>query len=147
MTKILELTISKTVIPCLWEAGGGYTNTGSATIIAGKDGLPLRPIYIRERGSLACENHALIPVTAGCFVVEADHHREDFIIQTWRVLDIKDDTAQAELAWEYSEGQFGEPASYIGKLLLQNLKAAMDAAVEKATCYHCRAPHYIMKEA
>lgn len=146
MTKTFKLTISRTGIPCLWESGGGSTNTGEATIIAGKIGLPLFPIYIRERGPLACENHALIPVTAGCFVVKAIHHRRDFTVQIWRILNIIDDTAQAELAWEYSEGQFGDPASYIGSLLLQNLKAAMNAAVEKATCYHCREPHYI-KEA
>ena len=145
MSKEFVIERSKRGIPCMWECGGGYSNTGESQIIAGKNGEAKQPIYIRRRGELACCEHALIPVDVGDFIITTNHHREDFIVQTWRILDIKDDTAQAELVWEYSEGQFGEPAFYIGKLLLRNLKAAMDAAVEKATCYHCRAPHFIAR--
>jgi len=48
--------------PALWEEGGGYTNTGSAIIIAGSAGEPLRPFYIRRRGHLANGQHALLPI-------------------------------------------------------------------------------------
>ena len=44
--------------PAMWEAGGGFTNTGEATIIADKAGQPKKALYVRKRGPLANENHA-----------------------------------------------------------------------------------------
>ncbi len=37
-----QLEISRSGIPCLWESGGGYTNTGEAQIITDKQGYPKR---------------------------------------------------------------------------------------------------------
>lgn len=50
----IELTITKKGLPALWESGGGATNTGSATIIAGPNGEKLVPIYVRRSGHLSC---------------------------------------------------------------------------------------------
>ena len=140
MTKIFELTISKTGIPCLWEAGGGYSNTGKSQIIAGKNGEAKQPIYIRRRGELACCEHALIPVDVGDFIITTNHHRGDFETQICRVEEIHAETAVCSIIGEYSRGEWtwGEEHHF--------LIPAVDAAWEKATCYHCRAPHYIMKE-
>jgi hypothetical protein len=55
----------------LWEAGGGLTNTGRATIIADKNGRPKHPIYVRGAGSLSCGEHALIPIEPGDYVIKA----------------------------------------------------------------------------
>jgi hypothetical protein len=61
----IKIEKTKKGYPALWERGGGYTNTGVATIIAGKGGQPKRAIYIRQRGPLANDDHALIPVEVG----------------------------------------------------------------------------------
>jgi len=122
--------------PALWERGGGYTNTGEATIIAGPNGEKKKPIYIRRRGPLACENHALFVVKPGDVVVEANHHRRDFEIRVWCIDQILEEEAQLNLLHEFSMGEWGkEPPAY--------LEQAIQAAMEKATCYHCRGPHYI----
>ena len=71
----IKIVESKRGIPCLWERGGGYSNTGEATLICDKDGWQKKAIYIRRSGSLACEEHALIPVKVGDVVVLASHHR------------------------------------------------------------------------
>ena len=126
-------------LPALWEQGGGYRNTGFATIVAGREGERLRPFYVRGRGHLANGEHALLPVKPGYVVVEADHHREDFRIQVWEVLAIDGDEATLGLVAEFDEGEWDHP-------LPQKYLAAVEAAKEKATCYHCRAPHFVAPE-
>jgi hypothetical protein len=140
MSKIFDITRSKSGTPCLWEQGGGMSNTGDAQIIAGPDGLPIRPLYIRQRGQLACEQHALIPVAIGDFVVEADHHREDFNIRIFRIVGIDDEQAETEPVADFFQGEWDSP-------LPEYLKLAVSAATQKATCYHCREPHFIQVQA
>lgn len=88
--KKIKIERSRSGIPCAWEKGGGYTNTGEAVIVAGKDGLPKKSIYVRQRGELANAEHALIPVEVGDYVIEADHHRKDFHISLMRIVDIEE---------------------------------------------------------
>lgn len=71
--------------PCLWESGGGYSNTGYATIIASKNGEEKTAVYIRKRGRLANGEHALIPIAVGDYVINAGHHRNDFKILVYRM--------------------------------------------------------------
>jgi len=134
----IKIERSKKGFPCIWEHGGGYTNTGVATIIAGKGGEPKRAIYIRQRGPLANDNHALIPVEVGDYIIYANHHRGDFELATYEIVDIKEDVAIVELKHEFSSGEWDkEPPAY--------LEAAIEVAKQKATCYHCREPHYIIE--
>jgi hypothetical protein len=144
MSKTFELERSRTGIPCLWEEGGGWSNTGESVIIAGPDASPAKPIYIRKSGPLACAKHALIPVHVGSVVIEAYHHRKDFSISVWKIKSIEE-TAEAEMIAEYSMGEWvfsTEPHPEVADRLLAAVKAAQD----KATCYHCREPHYIREE-
>lgn len=133
-TKKIERT--KKGLPAMWESGGGATNTGEATIIANGDGSKKKPVYIRRRGPLACYNHALCVVKPGDVVVEANHHRKDFEIRVWRIEQILEEEVRLNLLYEFSRGEWDAelPASLV---------AAVQAAKEKATCYHCREPHYV----
>lgn len=138
--KEIRIKRTKKGYPAFWEAGGGYTNTGEATIIANINGQPKKAIYIRGRGHLANDNHALVILEVGDYIIEANHHRRDFEIQIFKVTGFEDkeeDTyAIVELEHEFSMGEWDkEPPAY--------LEAAVQAAMEKATCYHCREPHFI----
>lgn len=208
-TRSISIERSKRGIPCLWESGGGYTNTGNARIITGKDGQPKKAIYIRRRGELANANHALIPLEAGDYIIEADHHRKDFHISLMRIVDIEEQKEKtlgnsienltvAEYEKKYPTfGDLGEAVvtgvnGYpIKKLPNGNyvmakgrdeiwgytiypeiermemyaitetiasfsrgewdielptfLEPAVQAAMAKATCYHCRKPHFIVE--
>ena len=137
-----EIRIEKTKrgFPALWERGGGYTNTGEATIIASPSGGPKKAIYIRSRGPLANERHALIPIEVGDYIIEANHHRRDFVIEIFRIVDFEikeeDTYAIVEQVYEFSMGEWDAE-------LPMFLEGAVQAAIEKATCYHCREPHFI----
>ena len=126
--------------PAYWEAGGGYTNTGYATIITTKDGQPKKAVYIRGRGDLACQHHALIILEKGDHIIEADHHRRDFFIKISKIVRFEDKQenkfAIVEQVNCFSEGEWDAD-------LPAHLQAAVQAAMEKATCYHCRSPHFI----
>jgi hypothetical protein len=138
----IQITRSKSGSPCLWESGGGWSNTGSATIVAGSDASPVKPIYIKGRGDLACNKHALIPVRIGSVVVDADHHRQDFRIAVWQIQEIGNETASAALIAEFDQGEW-EFCDSAHPEFADHLTAAIDAAQRKATCYHCREPHYV----
>lgn len=144
-TKEYRIERTRRGFPALWEEGGGYSNTGSALIIAGPDGAPLRPVYIRRRGHLANGNHALFVLRPGMYAVEANHHRGDYQIQVARFTGeitghdggpFQDyETAAFEVLYTFDRGEWdAEPPAF--------LNAAVQAAVEKAACYHCRDPHY-----
>jgi len=142
MKKTIERTIEKTKkgFPALWECGGGYTNTGEATIIAGKDGQPKKAVYVRGRGELANGEHALVILEVGDYIIEANHHREDFVIEIIRIVDfeIKEEDTYA-IVEQVNYFEMGEWDTE----LPENLQAAVEAAIKKATCYHCRGPHYV----
>jgi hypothetical protein len=140
----LALTLTKSGVPCLWEQGGGMSNTGSACIVTGLNGEPVTPVYIRRKGTLACDRHALIPVRVGSFVVEATHHRGDFDIQVYRISKISGDIAEADIFLQFTEGEWSNvPKEYSADLVIIE---ATEAAKNKAMCYHCREPHYVKEE-
>lgn len=132
----IKIERTKKGFPAMWEAGGGFTNTGEAIIIAGKDGKPKKAVYVRRRGPLANENHALIPIVVGDYVISANHHRDDFEIYVYRIIKILEEEASIEKIAEFSNGEWDVE-------LPAHLEVAVMAAMQKATCYHCREPHYI----
>ncbi len=141
MKKIL-IERTKKGYPALWECGGGCRNTGEATIIASQSGAPKKPIYIRNRGSLANAHHALFILEVGDYIIKANHHREDFEIAIYRVLNFEiegeDAYAIVEQEFEFSMGEWDkEPPAY--------LEQAVHTAMFKATCYHCREPHFAIE--
>lgn len=123
--------------PAFWEGGGSYTNTGEATIIANKDGQPKKAVYVRSRGELANAHHALIILEKGDHIIDASHHREDFEIEIYKILDFEEKTAVVEQVNCFSMGEWDVE-------LPTSLEAAVQAAMQKATCYHCRVPHFII---
>lgn len=217
MIREFEIEKTKKGYPALWERGGGFTNTGEATIIASPSGAPKKPVYICRRGHLANREHALIVLEVGDYIISANHHREDFNIYIYKIRQFKtekfieekdyfifkeeiteeefkerykatyadyikgrsseisgltryyelptgeycrkgwdclkeieiyekkvekkeatEDLAIVEKMYEFSWGEWDkEPPAY--------LEAAIQAAKEKATCYHCREPHFIIE--
>lgn len=125
----------------MWEEGGGWSNTGSSTIICDRNGLAKKAIYVRKRGSLACEKHALIPIIVGDVVIKANHHRRDFDIDVKRIVKIPEQDDENEIQFEtinsFSCGEWDSD--------IERYKDAVDAAMEKATIYHCRHPLFIKK--
>lgn len=142
MREQIRLETTKSGLPGMWESGGGATNTGGCRIIAGKNGEPRRPIYVRRSGSLACSEHALIVVEVGFYIVVADHHRQDFAVNVKKIVGISKSAdghhqAEVELVNEFSRGEWNVP-------LAAELEAAVSAAYQKAVCYHCREPHFVL---
>lgn len=134
-TKKFTIEKTKKGFPALWESGGGYRNTGYARIIAGKCGEEKKPIYLKTRGHLANAEHALFVIEVGDLIIEADHHREDFNIEIFRVVEISDDYCVGEKINDFSMGEWDHEPT--GKVV-----DAIDAAKGKATDYHCRSPWY-----
>jgi len=123
--------------PCLWERGGGCSNTGYAVLICSPDGTPKVPIYVRRSGELSNGDHAKIPVEPGDLVVMASHHRRDFTVLISRYEGYTQrEEASLTAINSYSEGQWETP-------LDPRLKDVVEAAKEKATDYHCREAYYI----
>ena len=127
--------------PALWEQGGGATNTGEAQIVAGRRGEKLKPIFIRTKGHRACGQHALFIVQPGYHVVVVGYWNKRDPPYSIYIYQIKQFVEFAE-----------NPDKPDDKKLLAitvrvenekpELKEAVEAAVGKARCYHCRRPHY-----
>ena len=128
---------TKRQLPALWECGGGMTNSGHSQIIAGFDGRKKTPIYIRTKGPRALENHALFIIENSDIVITVDRVRDDYSIWVKKIIeiDVEKNEAMVVNEYHYYNGEWDhEP--------IELYKAAIDAAVEKSNCYHCRGPHY-----
>jgi hypothetical protein len=132
----IPIVRSKMGVPCIWESGGGQTHTGSAVLVTNKHGKPKQALYVRTKGSLACLEHALIPVSIGDHVLIANHHRRDFTIEIFRISEITQFGAISERLNLYDWGQWDTE-------LNPDFQDAVTIAIAKAICYHCREPHFI----
>lgn len=123
--RIINLIKSKSGLTCLYECGGGLTNTGGARLVTSPTGKPKRAIYIRTHGDLCNNDHALIPVKVGDCLVTVDRHWDRVSIRVERITAIDGDKATLE--------RTDDLISY----------DAIQAAVAKSQHYHCREPYYI----
>lgn len=138
-TQTLRIERSRSGIPALWEEGGGRSNTGWARLIADQDGRPKKAIYVRRRGQLACAEHALVPIRKDDIVVEADHHRYDYTVKVYRIVQIREDEATLSLIADFDQGE------WVPQLPV-HLNDVVQAAMDKAADYHCRTPYWIRNE-
>lgn len=123
----------------LWESGGAGTNTGRATIICKKDGSKPKAVYVRTGGQLACDDHALIPIHPGYYIIKVSRHHDDYTIKIYQIIELVDEEypqVKAEEVNEFSRGEWDTT-------LPDYLEAAVNSAKEKSCCWHCRNPHYI----
>ncbi len=138
----IRIERTKRGYPAYWESGGGSTNTGEATIIAGKDGKPKKAVYVRSRGQLANCRHALVILEVDDYIINAFHHREDFEIEIYRVMDFEEVKEEMYAVMEhincFGMGEWDAE-------LPEFLEDAVLEAMAKATCYHCRGPHFIKR--
>jgi hypothetical protein len=135
---LLPIERSRSGLPCLWEAGGGATNTGDAQVVARPDGGPPRAIYVRRSGTLSRDQHALIPINIGSLVIKAEHHRGDFAIRVIRIVEIGSADALGRIIAVFERGE------WLPQPPPEPIMQAVMAARAKSRCYHCREPHYIL---
>jgi len=139
MEKQIKTEISKNGLPCLWESGGSWSNTGKATLISDQYGRPKKPIYIRLRGSLCCSEHALFAINKNDLICKINHYREDFEIFlycvdyfTWtNEKNEKKCYANLILYNKFDKGEWDKTLNEIYHSFIQ-------AAKNKVTDYHCR---------
>jgi len=136
--EILKNLPQKLLIQCE-EYGGGATHTGNAQIICGLSGKPLRPYCVPQRGHLAGGTHALFSVPESVIVVSFSHHRGDGDINI-RNFSLRK-VGECKFVVDEFEVWTGKP--YDLPISFSKYKSAVDAAVQKSNCYHCREPHYI----
>jgi len=156
MKELIDMYLSKQGLPCAWEAGGG----GCSQIICDADGEPKRAVHIRNensKGKLINSMHALIPISKGDVIIQADIYKDKTKIKVWRIIAINihgkpahhypvllfepDGTALLEIIATYDEGQWDNAK------IAEKYKKAIEAAVGKAECYSCYKPHYIKEGA
>jgi len=131
----LELEISKKGAKCLWESGGGMTNSGRSRIIASAEGKKKKAIFVRQRGELSNSVHALIPIETNDVVVECYHKRGNFDIRVYRVWTINENIAELmEIARFVDNEWIGDP---------KGLEEVIDAAKKKSQIYHCKEAIFI----
>ncbi len=116
------------------ESGGGMTNTGKSRIICGSEGQRLTPAYLPSRG-YSNGDHAYFTPEIGMMVVDCwrSSQSEEIIIS--RVVEITTEEVLVDkmYGWNPIAGEDNIPG---------NFYKACDAAIEKATEYHCRRAYY-----
>ena len=135
-TKVIE--ISGKGIPCMWETGGGMTNTGEVNLICDRKGNPKKAICIRK---IANGNQALIPITTGDYIINIYRYHDEFEIHIYRIFQInkKDKNCNLEETFRYRYDSWDkEPPDFLFNVI--------EVAKKKTLHYHCREPYYIKRE-
>lgn len=117
----VELTHGKG-LPAIWEEGGmTRSGNGEAVIIANHEGLPKRPVTIKDRYN---GRHALIPVDVGDHVIRVSRAKSDVNIFVGKIATIEDE--------EYAKAICDVLAVYNGANWEGNLPKSLEAAVQAA---------------
>jgi len=131
------------------ERGGGATNTGSATIICGDNGEPLKPYRTPRRGSLSQGVHAVFATSKPIIEIVVDHHRQDFTVVIYSY-SINGTNGEVK---KFTVWNLGTMADASAEEVLDSLpdyvdkyRQALQAALNKAVEYHCREPYYYTLE-
>lgn len=138
---------SKSGLPTITECGGGASNTGNAIIVTGPHGEKVRPLFVPRGYSNG--DHAIFVAKAGMHLIYADHDRGGESATVKRIVHIggepinwkgetepfDSDLLCLEEIGSYANGDSNAPPEF---------QDAIDAALNKSHCYHCREPHYIM---
>lgn len=127
-----KITRSRTGLPVVSEHGGGATNSGSSTIIAGENGEALKPLFV-PRGSCGGD-HALFVAKKGMWIIQASHGRNYEDVFCYQVKSIQKDDVLCKLVYVYENGDGDIP---------DWLQDAASAALKKSHAYHCRYACYI----
>lgn len=137
----ITVELSKKGLPCIWERGGAYSNTGGSILIGDAFGSPKKAIYIRGKGHLSCGEHALIPLRKGDTIVTVSQWRHDFTINIYKIIDfdLEEKFANLELVNNFSCGEWDKDLDHI-------YKEIVEVAKDKATSYHCRNAMYIKED-
>lgn len=136
----------KSNIPALWEAGGGLTNSGWATIIADKYYLRKEAIFIRTSGPLSNNKHALIGIEKGDHVIYYDFNIdtrvnekfENIILSTIDDIDIDRDVAYLRIDNICNQNKWANEDDTIDEFAYP-----LKYAKKKADSYHCRVPIFV----
>ena len=127
---------SKSGLPTITESGGGATNTGNADVICGPNGEKVKPLFVPRGYSNG--DHALFVARVGMHIVSASHSRRGESATVYKITAIGDGDRQDDLVTdvvgEYEDGDGNIP---------DFLQAAVDAALEKSHCYHCRSAYFV----
>lgn len=127
---------SKTGLPTITENGGGMTNTGYCTVICGANGEALKPLFVPRGYSNG--DHAIFIARPGMHLVDAscDRGGESVTVERINAIGTENDPDElvTETIYEYENGDGNIPAKF---------QSVVNAALEKANCYHCRESHYI----
>jgi len=133
----IELEVSKSGKKCLWESGGGMSNSGRCQIVAGPQGERKKALYVRKKGELSNSVHALVPIDVNDIVVQCYRSRENFDIRVYRIWTINENENVAEL---FEIARFVEN-EWIGDP--KGLEEAIEVAKKKSMVYHCREAMFI----
>jgi len=145
-TKIV-LEKTKKNYPAVWECGGATRNKGEAQIICGSNFEPLTPIYNVNWGHRCNGNHSLFVAKEGMHIISVQQYRDN--VENINILKIekiekiiKQDSNEVYVAIcsvenIFEQGEWDKPAPDN-----ENFKKAVECAIQKAQCYHCRESHY-----
>lgn len=139
----MKVSRSKSGLPTLTENGGGMTNTGYATIITNEHGAPIKPLFVPRGYSNG--NHAIFVARPGMLIVHASRSRGGESVRVERIVRIHPDGPgdDANLVTTEPVGEYENGDSNLPEFLTD----AVQAALQKSRCYHCRSAHYIVREA
>ena len=134
-----SISLSKTGLPTMWEKGGAFKNTASATVICDFEGFPKRAIFTNKKGNIACAEHALIRVEVGDAIIEVNSIRNVSTIEILRITDIK----KKQLIAKVSRIAYWADGKWDNAIIASKYRDACEAAINKAGDFHCRKPYYV----
>lgn len=132
-----------------FERGGAMSSWGEAEVVAGPDGRPLRPVYVRTRGHRACEKHAFFVGRALAQVGVYRHFRTG-AENAWVRLFTVDPNGEERVILHWEDDIFVYSRRSGGMLIFSlpgevaRFADAIVTAREKAGVYHCRDVFYAL---
>jgi len=118
------------------ESGGSMTNTGAAMVNCDLTGIPLRGFKIQRSGPGKYSTGTLF-ISGSYISVNVERHGDEIYVDVTKST-VKFPTNDVQTMWEYN----GHIDDISFPKALEKYKTAVNAAVAKSRCYHCRCLHF-----
>lgn len=117
------------------ESGRGLTNTGAAIINCNQSGMPLKGFKIQKSGSGKFSTGHLF--VSGIYI-SVNVARQGNLIGVSITKSKVKFTNEVQTIWEYN----GHIDHLSFPMTIEKYKTAVNAAIDKSMCYHCRCLHF-----
>lgn len=133
---------TKSGLPAFWECGGACSNTGDAVCVSDKNGFAKKPLFVRTKGHLSNDDHALFVLNKGDVICQVFLSRNEKEIHLYKVEGFEKADFFQQVGINCLDGT--RHVANVSEIeMTDTYEKLVSATLRKAKSYHCRSAYFV----